>query len=70
MTTLIASGGELAVTEPVLMEVLAGARTESRQSDLRRLAWRHNAVLLSWDSGIARLADVVGLQLDDASRRA
>ncbi len=38
LTALIAGGGtSLAVTEPVLMEVLAGARTESRHDDLRRL---------------------------------
>lgn len=32
-----AGGGDLAVTEPVMMEVLAGARTDERSSDLRRL---------------------------------
>lgn len=112
LTTLIATGGELAVTEPVVMEVLAGARSNSRESDLRRMlarfallrfeavtdfeaaariyrrcrragitprgmvdcmiaavAWRYNAVLLSWDADMARLADVIGFQLDDASRR-
>lgn len=34
---LIASNGPLLVTEPVLMEVLAGARSEAREVDLRRL---------------------------------
>ena len=34
---LIADGGPLAVTEPVLMEVLAGARSGARETDLRRL---------------------------------
>lgn len=38
LTDLIAAGGEdIAVTEPVLMEVLAGARDERRHHDLRRL---------------------------------
>jgi predicted nucleic acid-binding protein len=37
---LIASQGELAVTEPVMMEVLAGARSEERAFDLRRLLLR------------------------------
>jgi predicted nucleic acid-binding protein len=40
MTTLIASAGPLAVTEPVLMEVLAGARDDQREVDLRRLLLR------------------------------
>jgi predicted nucleic acid-binding protein len=40
MTELIASGGPLAVTEPVLMEVLAGARDDRRAEDLRRLLLR------------------------------
>ena len=37
---LIADGGPLAVTEPVVMEVLAGARTDDREVDLRRLLLR------------------------------
>lgn len=37
---LIAADGPLAVTEPVLMEVLAGARTDEREADLRRLLLR------------------------------
>jgi predicted nucleic acid-binding protein len=38
LTDLIAGGGQdIAVTEPVLMEVLAGARDERRHHDLRRL---------------------------------
>lgn len=32
--------GPLAVTEPVIMEVLAGARTDERENDLRRLLLR------------------------------
>lgn len=44
MTELIASEGPLAVTEPVVMEVLAGARTNARDSRLhdcrRRVAPR------------------------------
>jgi predicted nucleic acid-binding protein len=38
LAELIEAGGrDLAVTEPVMMEVLAGARTDKRSSDLRRL---------------------------------
>ncbi len=37
LTSLIADDGGVAVTEPVLMEVLAGARDERRHADLRRL---------------------------------
>jgi predicted nucleic acid-binding protein len=45
MTDLVAAAdagaaAELAVTEPVLMEVLAGARSEARADDLRRLLAR------------------------------
>jgi predicted nucleic acid-binding protein len=32
--------GPIAVTEPVIMEVLAGARTDARKADLRRLLLR------------------------------
>jgi predicted nucleic acid-binding protein len=37
ITELIARGGALSVTEPVIMEVLAGARDDRREGDLRRL---------------------------------
>jgi predicted nucleic acid-binding protein len=40
MTEFILSDGPLAVTEPVLMEVLAGARDDRRADDLRRLLLR------------------------------
>lgn len=40
VAALIAAGGPLAVTEPVMMEVLAGARTQAREDDLRRLLLR------------------------------
>ena len=36
----IADGTALAVTEPVLMEVQAGARSDTRERDLRRLLLR------------------------------
>ena len=40
MAELIASDEPLGVTEPVLMEVLAGARDDRRADDLRRLLLR------------------------------
>jgi predicted nucleic acid-binding protein len=45
---LIQTGGPVAVTEPVVMEVLAGARDEKREGDLRRLLGRFQ--LLSFDA--------------------
>ena len=58
LTALIAVGGPVAVTEPVMMEVLAGARSDQRESDLRRLLLRSE--LLRFDAvadfhGAARL---------------
>ena len=40
MVQLIADEGPLCVTEPVMMEVLAGARNDQRELDLRRLLLR------------------------------
>lgn len=40
LTELIATDGLLAVTEPVMMEVLAGARSGEREDDLRRMLLR------------------------------
>ncbi len=40
LTELIATDGPLAPTEPVLMEVLAGARDDRREAGLRRLLLR------------------------------
>lgn len=40
LTALIESSGPLAVTEPIVMEVLAGARSDQREADLRRLLLR------------------------------
>ena len=45
---LIEAGGPVAVTEPVIMEVLAGARDERREVDLRRLLLRFE--LLGFDA--------------------
>jgi predicted nucleic acid-binding protein len=47
MADLIATEGALAVTEPVAMEVLAGARDDRREADLRRLLLRFD--LLRFD---------------------
>ena len=48
LTELIASSDDVAVTEPVIIEVLAGARNDRRASDLRRLLDRF--VLLRFDA--------------------
>jgi predicted nucleic acid-binding protein len=45
---LIETDGAVAVTEPILMEVLAGARHDSRELQLRRLLGRFE--LLSFDA--------------------
>lgn len=40
LTELIATNGPVAVTDPIVMEVLAGARSNEREADLRRLLLR------------------------------
>ena len=113
VTELISTEGPLAVSEPVIMEVVSGARTDGREADLRRLhrrfdllrfdpasdfdaaarvyrtcrgagvtprgmvdcmivsvARRHSASLLAQDSDISLVADVVGVEMDGASRLA
>jgi predicted nucleic acid-binding protein len=40
LSELIAADGPIAVTEPVIMEVLAGARSDAGEADLRRLLLR------------------------------
>jgi predicted nucleic acid-binding protein len=113
LTDLITRDRSIAVTEPVIMEVVAGARSDTREADLRRLllrfellrfdsavdfdaaariyrscrrvgvtprgivdcmiasvAHRHSAALLALDGDLARVADVVGIDIDDASPRA
>jgi predicted nucleic acid-binding protein len=48
LAELVESGGPVAVTEPVVMEVLAGARDDRREEDLRRLLLRFE--LLGFDA--------------------
>jgi predicted nucleic acid-binding protein len=110
LTELVTNDGPLAVTEPVVMEVRAGARSDAREQDLRRLllrfdllrfdpaidfdaavriyrtcrrrgitprgmvdcliasvAHRHGARLLARDADLNRVADVVGIEMDEAS---
>ena len=112
LTELVSSNHELAVTEPVVCEIAAGARTDEREAALRRLlsrcqllpfdsgtdfdgavriyrrcrqagitprglidcmiatvALRCGAVVLAHDADMARIADVMPLQLDEASLR-
>jgi len=48
LVELISSGGPLAVTEPIIMEVVAGARSDGREAVLRNLLLRFT--LLSFDA--------------------
>jgi len=50
LTAIIGNDEPLAVTEPVVMEVLAGARNNRREDDLRRLLQRF--ALLRFDATI------------------
>jgi len=113
LAELITDSDRVAVTEPVIMEVIAGARSRQRASELRRLlrrcallrfdaavdfdaashiylacrsvgvtprgmidcmiasvAHRHRATLLALDADLARVASVVGIEMDPASRLA
>jgi predicted nucleic acid-binding protein len=45
LTDLIETGGRLAVTQPVVMEVLAGARDDRREADLHRLLLRFDLLV-------------------------
>jgi predicted nucleic acid-binding protein len=47
LAEMIADGEPVAVTEPVIMEVVAGARSDEREADLRRLLARFH--LLRFD---------------------
>lgn len=50
LTELIAREEEVGFTEPVVMEVLAGARSDEREADLRRLLLRFK--LLRFDAAV------------------
>ena len=50
LSSLIADRDDVAVTEPVIMEVLAGARDDRREQDLRRLMRRFE--LLRFDAAV------------------
>lgn len=50
LARLIADDADVAVTEPVAMEVLAGAKTDEREAQLRRMLLRFH--LLPFDSVI------------------
>ncbi len=110
LTELITTDAPIAVTEPVVMEVVAGATSDQRQNDLRRLLLRFDLVrfdaaidfdaaarmyracrragvtprgmvdcmiasvahradtpVLAHDADFARLATVVGIEMDHAS---
>lgn len=50
LTELIAGDNQIGVTEPVVMEVVAGARSDEREADLRRLLLRFK--LLRFDAAV------------------
>ena len=50
LTKLIADGSPIAVTEPVVMEILSGAKDGLREESLRRLLLGFE--LLSFDSAV------------------
>jgi predicted nucleic acid-binding protein len=50
LTELIATSDDVAVTQPVIMEILAGARDDRREGDLRRLLQRFP--LLHFDAAV------------------
>jgi predicted nucleic acid-binding protein len=50
LAELVTTGGPVAVTEPVIMEVVAGARSSEREADLRRLLRRFE--LLRFDAAV------------------
>ncbi|MCB0948125.1 MAG: PIN domain-containing protein [Mycobacterium sp.] len=109
---LITTDGPLMFTEPVLMELSAGARSDAREAQLRNLllrfrlahfdavtdfdaatrvhrrcrqagvtprgmvdcmiaavAHRCGLALLAWDADMSRVAQVIGIELDEASLR-
>lgn len=111
LTALISADDPIGVTEPVIMEVIAGARSDAQEADLRRMllrfdllrfdaavdfdaaariyrdcrrvgvtprgmidcmiasvARRHEAALLARDGDLNRVASVVGIEMDAASR--
>lgn len=111
LADLIAADEDVAVTEPVAMELLAGPRTDDGATELRRLlfrfhwlpfdastdfdaamriyrrcrragvtprrfvdcmiaavAWRTGATLLAQDQDLHRVAGVMGIKMDPASR--
>jgi len=53
LTALIATDGMLAVTEPVVMEVLAGARSGRQEAELRRLLLRFHLLRIDASADFA-----------------
>lgn len=58
LTELIGDEGPLAVTEPVMMEVVAGARSEDRETDLRRLLLRFHLLAFDQAADLAAAASI------------
>jgi predicted PilT family ATPase len=66
LTELIEGEGPLAVSEPVVTEVIGGLI----DCMVASVAMRHGTVLLAHDIDAHRVAGVVGLEMDAASLRA
>lgn len=58
LTSLIATGGDIAVTEPVVMEIVAGARDASRETALRRLLGRCRLLRFDAAADVDAAADI------------
>ena len=71
MRELIEQDGPVAVTEPTVIEVAVGAKNDRRERELRGLMRRF--VLLRFeatvDADLVRIANVIALELDEASLR-
>jgi len=70
LAELIAADGPIAVTEPVIMEVLAGARSDAREADLRRLLLRFHLYRFMQSRILTRPRASTAAAAEQASRRA
>ncbi len=80
MSQLITDEAPLAVTEPVIMEVTAGARTDERATDLRRLLthvstarlrcrWRPTSAVVTMGLGLDSVDGLIDCMIASVARR-